>query len=310
MIKLFTKYILTIYIWMFIIFHISPIKYLNSEKVDISPPGPSPFIYPYSYIFGVKTVFNSYIGNPLKLLELAERENVDFIFTDSPSPVWINFGGKNAIKIALEKCTVVGFDNFRFYKKAIYYSFEYIPKSIVGSSPVDIFSFYFPQDVDRCIILSSDMEIVLSMKYLGGIDIPNYKYIIGKRRNMLLSRDIYGDVSDIGEDITKTVVLLDKDIYFWVYGYSEKSFYMPGEIAMYPFRLVIKTDKPNTLIFIYKDGKMFRVLESDGKRIINIPIVREGSYSVGMFSYKFKVWNIYFGIRWLAYAPPIIYNEK
>ncbi len=300
-------FFLGVYIWLFIIYNLIPVKYIDAEIVKPSVPGPSPFIYPYIYIFDIKTVFNSHLGNPVKLLKIAEKQNIDFVFSDIPSPIWINFGGKDAIEMARNECFIIDFSKIPIHYKLGYYLFEYIPKAIIGKNPKDIYSLYDLQITDRCVILSSDMDIFISSQIFE-LDIPDYEHIIGLRRNILLSREVLGDVSDIDIEIKKTLVLLDNTVHFIVYGYSENSFYLPGENAMYPFRLIVKVDKYNTLIFIYKDGNVFKVIDNEDRKIVNIPIVSKGSYSVKVLSYKFKLWKFYFGIRWLAYSPPIVYG--
>ena len=300
--------LLTIYLWGFILYNILPVKYVKTVSPPSSSPGPNPMVYPYTYIYGLKTVFNAHSGNPAKLLKIAEEKDIDFVVTEAPSNLWINFGGKHVIEEGVKRCSVFSISDIPWESKFFYHIFDYIPRKMVNTYVPDISSVYFPPVKEGCLILSSDQDIIVSANIFGGFDIPTYGYIIGKRRNLILGREVYGDVNDIIYDIHKTICLSDGDKYFRVYGYSEKSFYMPGEVAKYPFRLVIKTDLSDALVFIYRNGKDYMAIDSEGKKVINIPIAVEGAYSIKVFSYRFRLWKIYWGVRWFAYASSIIYK--
>jgi len=308
--KYFISVIFSLYLWGFLLYNLFPVKYVKNVSPPSFAPGPNPVVYPYTYIYGIKTVFNSHNGNPKRLLEIADDYDIDFVVTEAPSNLWINFGGKHVVEEGNKKCSVFSISEIPWESKFFYYIFYYIPRKIVNTYISDISSVYYPAVKEGCLIISSDESIWISANIFGGFDIPTYSHIIGKRRNLILSREVYGDIDDIVYDIHKTISLADGNKYFRVYGYSENSFYMPGEKAKYPFRLVVKVDIKNALIFIYRNGEDYMVIDSAGKKVVNVPIVLEGAYSVKVFGYKFRIWRLYLGVRWFGYSSSIIYTNS
>jgi len=134
-----------------------------------------------------------------------------------------------------------------------------------------------------------------------GLEVPSYKSVLGSRRNVSFSRNrIEG--SEYPLELLKGAVVIFGNVSVRVFGYSEWSFYLPGESTRHPFRLVVETDVENPLVFIYREGRLEGVFD---RGRITYPVTERGAYTVAVMSYKFRFNVFYFGLRILSLASPV-----
>ncbi len=164
---------------------------------------------------------------------------------------------------------------------------EYLPYRLISQREINYIYHYEP--------IPSSCKILFT--YTLYEEYPKFlrDFMIDRSRNFVYKR-VYGKLS------FERNVIVNGERKVDVYGYSTRSFYYPGESTVYPFKLFVNTNRSNTLILIFKDGKPFRVYDAD--RVVT-EIDEPGSYAVEIYKYRFKFLNYYFGLRFVAYSSPI-----
>lgn len=249
----------------FLLYHALPVYFVQHISQPLQEPAPIPFQKQCAYALNVKTVFNSPLGNPKKLQRLLKYKGLDLTYLEEPT---------------------YGYMDIPPYLWFSYLLFEYIPLRLLGKEPSDPYSLL---SMRRCLPLSSDMPIVLS---LWSLDLPGYGFILGRRKNLQYSDSCEKPKAD---KLVPYVGSSRVDIY----AYSSKGFYFAGDSFQAPASLVFNSFDKKVLIFLFKDGKVYRVFDQN---LVGVEL-QGGSYSVLAYRYRFKLWKFYFGMRSLLCTP-------
>lgn len=147
-----------------------------------------------------RSVYNSPLGNPLRLEEELSRR------------------GLHACYI---KDKARGYKNLGLWKWLAYFSFEYIPKRLVFEEPSDPYSF---MNQIPCSPIASDIPVIVS---LWTFDMPSYPFILGKKKNIYYSvrcdsPEAKNLMSFVGSNNPQ------------VYVYSSSGFFFPGDSFKVP----------------------------------------------------------------------------
>lgn len=242
-----------------------PFAFVGHVYYSVPQPAPIPFYKQCSFVLNVKTVYNSPLGNPVKLQKLLREKGLELAYAQERT---------------------YGYRDIPTYRWVLYFLFEYTPKKLLLKEPADPYAFVFPQ---RCLPVSSDLPIVAS---LWDWDIPSYRFILGSRRNIYYSNTC--EVPNIGG----AVPVVDSSS-LQVYAYSTRGFYFPGETLKDPAVLVFSSTNKRLLVFLLKDGKVYKTYEQSS---IREPL-DGGRYSLYVYTYRFKLWKFYFGLRFSSCTP-------
>jgi len=292
--KRFVRLIATLYVWGFVLYQITPVRmipYTNYAPTELSP---KPVLYRYSFAYDVKTAFSNHAGSLKNLLNAMEKKGFDLVFGDFPQ------GIEDRLLPTPKgiECRVIRGSQVSPLESAVHFLLDTLPKKFVGVPGEEFLSRkrFKPSD---CYLFAHDRRVLLST-FLG-IEVPPYGSVLGGGRNVFLSRDVL-----IGwptpEEILKGGLVLFREEGVSVFAYSERSFYLPGERTVYPFRYVVNTDLKNPLILVFKDRDLKGIFT---QRRLNLVIDQKGSYSSQILTYKFKVHIIYFGVRTVALVSSI-----
>lgn len=259
-------------------------KFFTSVNYSIINPSPVPFYKQCSYALGVKTFYNSPLGNPDKLVKELRRKDIDVAISHFPFAKGrlLNMGPFEGIS----------YKDIPFILRLSYMVFEFIPKSLILEKPRDMYSLYFEPS---CLPFLSDIPVIASF---WQYDFPSYSFVLGKRRNLVENKSC-DELSP--QDLKRSIPLSDK-IRLSAYLYSERGFFLPGDTIRGKATYVLKVDKDRTLVLIEKDGKLFGVYDQN---IVNESINAQGYYAVRIYTYAFSLGGFYFGIRFLGCLPPV-----
>ncbi|MFN3813562.1 MAG: hypothetical protein ACK4SM_02945 [Aquificaceae bacterium] len=233
---------------------------------------------------GVKTFYNSPLGNPNKLIEELRRKGIDVVFSDFPCA--------NSKLLNMSFSEGISYKDIPFILRLSYMVFEFIPKNLVLEKPRDMYSLYFGP---LCLPFLSDMPVVASF---WQYDLPPYSFVLGKRRNLIENRSC-DELSP--KDLKRSIPLSGK-IKLSAYLYSERGFFLPGDTIKEKATYVLKVDKDKILVIIEKNGKLFGVYDQN---IVNENLNAQGYYSVRIYTYTFRLGRFYFGIRFLGCLPTV-----
>ncbi len=286
------RILLSLYLWSFILYQILPVKVIPYTSYAPSDFYPKPFLHTYTFAYGVKTAFSNHAGSIGNLLSTMDRMGFDFAFGDFPQII----EGRLFPLPQRNECLRVG-EGETF--SPIHFLLETLPKRLVGISPDDPLTRTDPGGFERCVLVVPGGRILLST--FAGLEIPSYGSVLGSRRNFSFSRNrIEGDEYPL--ELLRGAVVTLGNVSVRVFGYSEWSFYLPGEGTRHPFRLVVETDVEKPLIFIYREGKLEGIFD---RGRITYPVTERGAYTVAVMSYKFRFNVFYFGLRTLSLASPV-----
>ncbi len=286
----------SVYLWGVILYQIIPVKLVPYTSYSLKELYPYPFLHSYTYAYDVRSSFSGHAGSIKNLLKTLREKGFDFALGDFPEKIESELIPKPKLP---EKCVLLG-ENIPLTLFVIHYLFEVVPKTLTRSQADGVLTRLNWEIPAECYVVSHRGRIILTT-FLG-IDIPSYNCILSKGKNVYFSRDSLGETlpSDI---FFETVAFLeDKEIK--IFGYSERSFYLPGESTFFPFHLVVEADVKNPLVFLYKDKEKIGIYT---RRRVLFAADDPGAYSVIVMRYKFKLGIFYFGIRTLVLSPPISY---
>ncbi|MEN3028510.1 MAG: hypothetical protein ABDH29_04715 [Aquificaceae bacterium] len=136
------------------------------------------------------------------------------------------------------------------------------------------------------------MPIVLS---LWNLDFPNYGFILGKRKNLF-----YGGDCEFPE-VSQFLPFLGSGR-LQVYVYSDRGFYFPGQSFKLPAVLSVDLFERRVLVFLWKDNRPYKVFD---RRTIRERLEEAGSYRLQAYTYRYRLWKFYFGLRSLFCSPPL-----
>ena len=286
--------LISVYLWGFIVYQSTPVRivpYTNYAPRDLSP---VPVIYTYSYAYDVRTAFKHHAGSIGNLIEALRDTLTDFAFGDFPEVI-----AYRLYPMPKENpCRVVSVGSVNPITRIMHLLFEILPSKLVFMDSEGVIS---RQDLPpaECYVVAHSQRVLVST-FLG-LDLPPYSLILSSGRNVFFSREVLIRSPDPEEVLRSTIALLE-DAKITAFAYSERSFYLPGEGTHYNFRYVFETDVRNPLVYLYKDGEVFGIYAQNR---INLPVLIEGSYTVIVRSYKFRISVLYFGLRTVAIVPPI-----
>lgn len=287
--------LLSLYLWGFILYQVFPVRmvpYVNYAPRELYP---KPVVYRYIFAYDVKTAFSNHTGSIKNLLSTMEKEGFDIAFADVPQRIEDKL-------FSIRKgttCEVIRVSRIGWGERLVHTLFERLPKTIVGKKPDRLLSRRSYRASSGCWLLAHDERVLISTFW--GLEIPSYRRILGAGKNLFLSRDVLFRESYREEFLKGSIIsFTDKDIR--VFAYSERSFYLPGEKTVNPFKLVVEANLKNPLILLYRDGSSVAVYDRDR---VNVKVSTPGKYSVKILTYKFRIDMFYFGLRTAALSSPI-----
>ncbi len=284
----------TVYLWSFIIYQITPVEiipYTNYAPAELSP---KPVLYSYSFAYDVKTAFSNHAGSIRNLLKAMDKKGIDFAFGDFPQSIEDRlFPSPREVH-----CRVIRSSEVSFLETSFHFILDTLPRKLAGVEGEELLSRkrFGPAE---CYLLAHDRRVLVSTSL--GVEFPTYESVLGGGRNIFLSREVLIRWPYVEDFLRGGLVLLGNGKVS-VFAYSERSFYLPGEKTVYPFRYVVSTDLENPLILLFKDGKLKGIFN---QRRLNLFAGEKGAYSSQILTYKFKVHIIYFGVRTMALASSV-----
>lgn len=251
----------------FFLYHCLPATYVEHVNYSIPSPAPLPFQKQCACAVNPKSVYNSPLGNPEKLeKKLSER-------------------GMHA---CYAKEGVRGYRDMSLWKWLSFLSFEYIPKRLLLEKPSDPYSLmsHVP-----CKPLASDMPVLASV---WSLDLPDYSFILGRKRNVYYS-------TQCGNPEVRFLTPFLGERNPQVYAYSDSGFFFPGDSFRTPAVLSMSLFEKRVLTFLLRGGEVYKVFDQSSVRE---PVDEGGRYSLYVYTYRFRVWKLYFGLRFLMCTPP------
>ena len=265
--------------------------YVNYAPSELSP---KPVVYTYSFAYDVRTAFSNHAGSIRNLLKAMEEEGFDVALGDFPQ----NIEGRLIPAPMETDCLVIRGSEVSFLESILNFLFDTLPKSLVGVDLEGTLSreAFAPSS---CYILAHDDRILISTFF--GFELPSYASVLGKGKNVFLSRNVLIRWPS-PEDLLRGGLVLFDGSRVSVFAYSDRSFYLPGERTRYPFRYVVETDLKKPLILVFRNGELKSVFS---QRRINLSLKEKGSYTSHVLTYKFRIHTLYFGVRTVALASSI-----
>ncbi len=187
----------------------------------------------------------------------------------------------------MEEEKVKGYRDIGLNKWFLYLLFEYIPKTILFEKPSDPYSLINPSS---CKPLASDMPIVIS---LWKLDIPNYSFILRDRKNLYYA-------SQCKPQKATNFIPFIGNKNPQIYVYSRAGFFFPGDRFRAPAVLSANFYERKVLIFLLRDGTVYKVFD---QRSIKETLRESGEYTLKVYTYRFRLWRFYFGLRFLSCTP-------
>ncbi|QID33265.1 hypothetical protein [Pampinifervens florentissimum] len=258
---------MSLYLVGFFLYYCLPYVYVDHVNYSIPSPVPMPFQKQCACVINPKSVYNSPLGNPQKLQEELER--------------------KNAIACHMEEEKVKGYRDIGLSKWLLYFLFEYIPKTLLFEKPSDPYSLI---SLSQCKPLASDMPIIIS---LWKLDIPSYSFILRDRKNLY-----YAGQCDPYENTALMPFTGSRNPQ--IYAYSRTGFFFPGDQFKTPAVLSADFYEKRVLIFLLRNGTIYKVFD---QRSIRETLQDGGNYSVQVYTYRFRLWRFYFGLRFFSCTP-------
>ncbi|MFN7065785.1 MAG: hypothetical protein ACK4OF_06535 [Aquificaceae bacterium] len=241
--------------------------YFSYINYSLPSPAPKPLQRQCAYVINPRSVQNSPLGNPNKLEEILNSLGSEVYYTED----------------------AIGYKDLGALKWLAFFAFEYLPKSLVFERVGDPYGLL---DNKPCNPLASDIPIILS---LWKWDIPSYSFVLSNRKNLQHLDNCqkpkegaflpYVGKGGIG-----------------VYAYSSKGFVFPGEEVKLPAVLVIDLFEKKSLVLLTKDGKLYKVYD---QRSIREPLEEAGIYELYAYTYRYRLWRFYFGLRFLSCSPKL-----
>ncbi len=270
------KLFFPIVLWGFIIYNLLPFGYFEiydvKEKI-----APRPYVEEITYYFGAK------VDDPEEVLEVMNEKGVDRFFG------FVKGIYKNRIFPLSEipKCDFIILNDVPLPQKLLNFFFEFLPYKLIAGREIS-FTYHLEPVPSYCKVLFT---------YTLYEDYPKLlrDFLLDRSRNFVYKR-VYGRL------VFERNIVVNGRNKVEIYAYSTRSFYYPGESTIYPFKLFVNTNRSNTLVIVFRDGKPFRVYDTD--RVV-VKIKKEGEYVVKVYKYRFKFLNYYFGLRFVAYSSPI-----
>lgn len=269
--------------WGFLLYHALPFKFFLHVNYSIPSLSPTPINRSCVFVAGVRTVYNSLLGNPAKLFQTMQEKGVELALSYNSCP---------SEKLIPLEVSGISYKDIPTLSKVLYILFEFLPKSLVFEKPKDLYSLYSGK---VCKPFLSDIPVIASFMSL---DVPSYSFILGNRRNLLQGVEC----KDLRAQDLPNAIPVSERVSLNAYLYSERGYYFPGQTTQTKGRYVIKVATKNILVLFLKNDKLAGVYDQN---YINEPIKENGTYSAKIYTYKFKIGTVYFGLRFLSCLPPL-----
>ncbi|WP_461829069.1 hypothetical protein [Aquifex sp.] len=270
------KILLPVFLWGFLIYNLLPFGYFEIYEVE-ERLAPRPYVERITYYFGVK------VDDPEETLEILEEKGVDRLF----GFVRGAYGGRIFPIGEIPKCDLIILSDVPFTRKLLNFFLEFLPYRVVSQREIN-FAYHLEPTPSYCKVLFTPTLYEGYPKFLRD-------FLLDRSRNFVYKR-VYGRL------VLERNIIVNGNNKVEIYGYSTRSFYYPGESTVYPFKVFVNTNRSNTLVIVFRDGKPFRVYDTD--RVV-FKVRKEGEYVVKVYKYRFKFLNYYFGLRFVAYSSPI-----
>ncbi len=258
---------MSLYLVGFSLYYSMPYAYVDHVNYSIPSPVPILFQRQCACVINPKSVYNSPLGNPRKLQEELEK--------------------RGALACHMEEEKVKGYQDIGFSRWLLYFLFEYMPKKILFEKPSDPYSLISP---NPCKPLASNMPVFIS---IWNSDIPSYSFILADRKNLYYA-------STCNPQETTNLIPFTGSKNPQIYVYSRAGFFFPGDQFKTPAVLSANFYEKRVLIFLLRDGKVYKVFD---QRSIRENLRESGEYTLKVYTYRFRFWRFYFGLRFLACTP-------
>jgi hypothetical protein len=266
------RWLLSFYILGYLFYHLTPVFY--AVHVNYAPPKPVPLPYQKTckVVFGVKTALDGGVGRPGSLERALEEKGITFCFGHS-----IDYSPRIRRSDVPEG---YGYRDLGVLSLFSYLIFEYIPKLITFSEREDPYGLLNPRD---CKPILSDLPVLVSTP-LG--ELPSYSFVLGRRWNIA-----YPDC----DSMLSFYPVVGRELSFSIY--SPPKLNPPLDAPLPKAQLNLKVEGKKVLMLVYKDG---RLLEIYDQPLLTLNLEEEGSYQLKVYSYKFKAFSFYFGLRFIG----------
>lgn len=266
------RWLLSFYIFGYLFYHLTPVFY--TVHVNYAPPKPVPLPYQKTckVVFGVKTALDGGVGRLSSLEKLLEERDITFSFGHS-----IDYSPRIKRGNMPEG---YGYRDLGGLTLFSYLIFEYIPKLITFSEREDPYGLLNPRD---CKPILSDLPVLVSTP-LG--EFPSYSFVLGRRWNLA-----YPDC----DSMLSFYPVVGRELSFSIY--SPPRLNPPLDALLPRAQLNLKVEGKKVLLLVYKDGRLSEIYDQP---LLTLNLEEEGSYQLKVYSYKFKAFGFYFGLRFVG----------
>ncbi|MCI4459087.1 MAG: hypothetical protein JHC21_05675 [Thermocrinis sp.] len=266
------RWLLSFYILGYLFYHLTPVFY--TVHVNYAPPKPIPLPYQKTckVVFGVKTALDRGVGRPDSLEKALEEKGITFSLGHS-----IDYSQRIKRGDVPEG---YGYRDLSGLSLLSYFIFSYVPELITFSEKEDIYGLLNPRD---CKPILSDIPVLISTP-LG--ELPSYSFVLGKRWNLA-----YPDC----DSMLSFYPVVGRELSFSIY--SPPKLNPPLNVPLQKVQLNLKVEGKKVLILVYKDGILSEIYDQP---LLTLNLEEEGNYQLKVYSYKFKAFNFYFGLRFIG----------
>jgi hypothetical protein len=267
------RWLLSFYILGYLFYHLTPVFY--TVHVNYAPPKPVPLPYQTTckVVFGVKTALDGGVGRPGSLERALEEKGIAFSFGHS-----IDYSPR--IKRGDVPKGYGGYRDLGRLSLFSYFIFSYVPKLITFSEREDPYGLLNPWD---CKPILSDLPVLVSTP-LG--ELPSYSFVLGKRWNLA-----YPDC----DSMLSFYPVVGKELSFSIY--SPPKLNPPLDVPLPKAQLNLKVEGKKVLMLVYRNGRLSEIYDQP---LLTLNLEEEGSYQLKVYSYKFKAFGFYFGLRFIG----------
>ena len=272
----FLRVLLPLFLWGFLIYNLLPFGYFEVYEVKENL-APRPYVERITYYFGAR------VNDPEEVIKVMDEKGVDRLFG------FVKGIYKQRIFPIGEipKCDLIILSDIPFSKRVMNFFLEFLPYKLIAGREAS-FVYHLEPVPSYCKVLFTYTLYEGYPKFLRD-------FLLDRSRNFVYKR-VYGRL------VFERNIVVNGRNKVEIYGYSTRSFYYPGESTIYPFKIFVNTNRSNTLVMVFRNGKLFRIYDTD--RVV-FKVNKEGEYVVKIYKYRFKYLNYYFGLRFVAYSSPI-----
>jgi hypothetical protein len=223
-------------------------------------------------VFGVKTALDEGVGRPSSLEKQLEERGINFSLGHS-----IDYSPR------IKRGNVPeghGYRDLGGLSLFSYFIFSYVPELITFSEREDPYGLLNPRD---CKPILSDIPVLIST-LLG--EFPSYSFVLGRRWNLA-----YPDC----DSMLSFYPVVDSELSFSIY--SPPKLNPPLDAPLPKAQLNLKVEGKKMLMLVYRDGRLSEIYYQP---LLTLNLEEDGSYQLKVYSYKFKAFGFYFGLRFIG----------